>query len=417
MLICPANLCHHCGACKAVCPVNIIELDDKGLPFVYDPSKCIDCFLCDRVCSGFQVNFELLASSFHIKDSEYHNPSLGYYKEMCLAYATNHEIHKNSSAGGVITALLHYAFDKNIIDGAVVVRMSNTNPIHAEGYIATSKEDLNGSQQSKYQSVSLVSLLKDAKKFKSIAFVGTGCQIEAVRKFCNLNNEIRKKLKYAVGLFCAYGNNSLDGTKFLIKKLGFRELNKVNKVCYRDGKYPGNFVVEANGKKKSLSKNDYKWFSLLFTENRCMNCIDFTNELADISVGDSYSLSRDNVYGKSIIIIRNQIAKDLVNSASSDGYIISNKVEASDVIGCQRYQFNISKKVIPKRIQNNVKNRNSYYPMYISQSIKNEKLSLKEHFESIITFLMFDMRKLLILFFQIMPISVFKFFSHISKRD
>ncbi len=392
-------------------------MDSNGIPFISNISDCIDCFFCDRVCSGIQVNFELLSQDLGIKNPKNFSPYIGYYKELHLSYARDLEIQKNSSAGGVVTTLLKYAFENNLIDGAIVVRMSNSNPIRAEGYIATSSEDLHGSSQSKYQPVSLVSLLKDISDFKSIAFVGTGCQVEAVRKFCKINSKVREKIKYTIGLFCAYGNNSLEGTKFLIRKLGFRDLDKVKKISYRNGKYPGNFVVESNKKNKSLSKNEYKWFSLLFTESRCMNCIDYTNELADISVGDSYSLSADNIYGKSIVIVRNQIGIDLLNTSIKNNHICSEPLNISDILKCQIYQFNISKNVIPKRIQKKIKSGKSICPIYVTRSTVNEKLSIKGSLESLFTFFIFYFRKCFILFFRVMPFFFFKLASRISKRD
>jgi coenzyme F420 hydrogenase subunit beta len=413
VLICPPSLCNHCGACEVVCPVEIVKFGVDGYPFVDDPDSCINCSLCDRVCSGTQVNFESLSSDYGLKSSAYHSPYLGYYSDLYLSHSTDDDVRRNASAGGVITGLLSHAFDSDLIDGAVVVRMSNSDPMRAEGYIATSKEELGGSLQSKYQPVSLIRLLKEAGNLNNLAFVGTGCQVESIRKLGQINPRIRSRIKYAIGIFCAYGNNHLDGTKFLVRKMGF---DRINRLSYRAGDYPGNFTAEDDRKKKSLSKNDYKWFSLLFTEYRCMNCIDYTNELADISVGDSYSLSEGSSYGKSVAIVRNQIGRELISTAYSSGYISYESVDASGIVSCQRYQFNISKKAITDRVRKRSQIRKQNCPVYVSNSVVNKRQSLRERSETYITFFIFRTRNIWISFFGFMPFALFKWASRLSKR-
>ena len=48
-LIIDANLCTGCGTCMERCPMDIIRLDDKGLPYQkYD--ECWYCKVCEEDC-------------------------------------------------------------------------------------------------------------------------------------------------------------------------------------------------------------------------------------------------------------------------------------------------------------------------------------------------------------------------------
>ena len=54
-------LCSGCTACKAVCPVDAIEMvrDEEGFKYPkINKEKCIDCNLCKNVCPNVKKSSE-----------------------------------------------------------------------------------------------------------------------------------------------------------------------------------------------------------------------------------------------------------------------------------------------------------------------------------------------------------------------
>jgi NAD-dependent dihydropyrimidine dehydrogenase PreA subunit len=53
-----ANRCNNCGLCMERCPMDIIRLDEKGLPYQqYD--ECWYCGVCEEDCPKDALTIEL----------------------------------------------------------------------------------------------------------------------------------------------------------------------------------------------------------------------------------------------------------------------------------------------------------------------------------------------------------------------
>lgn len=47
--------CKKCGICVAFCPVEALEQDETGTPFVKNPEKCTGCQMCELRCPDFAI--------------------------------------------------------------------------------------------------------------------------------------------------------------------------------------------------------------------------------------------------------------------------------------------------------------------------------------------------------------------------
>jgi coenzyme F420 hydrogenase subunit beta len=321
------GLCTNCGTCAGTCPENAIRMDkDYSIGCYYpqlDDERCNNCGLCFRVCPGHSVDFKTL--NLDIFDKEPEDVLMGNYRDCYLGHATDDNLRYNAASGGVVTALLLFALEKGIIDGALVIKMSEENPLEPQPFIARTKEEIISACKSKYcpvpANIALREILKEDGRF---AVVGLPCHIHGVRKAELANKKLKEKIVLHVGIFCSH-TDTFWQTEFMLKKLGIKE-EDIAKIDYRGEGWPGMMsVLLKNGKKVSVPFSEATslhglWLHALL---RCAFCCDSTAELADISCGDAWlpEVLTNEKMGKSIVIPRTKVGEALCIEAVQNGYI------------------------------------------------------------------------------------------------
>jgi len=86
--------------------------------------------------------------------------------------------------GGVVTTLVTFALKKGIVDGALLSGVSLDKPFYSMPLLATAPKEVLKCAGTRYTySPNLLAIQEALKqKRKSLAFVGTPCQIQAIRK-------------------------------------------------------------------------------------------------------------------------------------------------------------------------------------------------------------------------------------------
>ena len=145
------GLCTGCGTCVGLCPEEAVEMTidySKGIyvPWL-DEERCNQCGVCLAVCPGHAVDFKQL--NLDIFGQEPKNILLGNYANCYTGYATDSKIRYDSASGGLVTILLIFALEEGMIDGALVTRMSEENPLEPEPFIARTKEEIISASKSK----------------------------------------------------------------------------------------------------------------------------------------------------------------------------------------------------------------------------------------------------------------------------
>ncbi len=272
------------------------------------------------------------------------NSLLGNYLECYVGHSTNEDLRYNSTSGGLVTQLLIFALENNLIDGALVTRMNADNPLESEAFIARTKEEIISASKSKYCPVaantSLKQILKEDGRF---AVVGLPCHIHGIRKAEKIFKSLEEKIVLHIGLLCSH-MVSFSGTEFLLEKKQIKK-DKVKKLSYRGKGWPGSLSVEIeNGSDLAIplfGKWNAYWpifASFFFTPISCTMCPDQAAELADIAFGDAWlpELKKEKV-GESVVIARTEVGNNLLALARSKGVIkiktlASEKVEQSQFI-------------------------------------------------------------------------------------
>jgi len=135
-------------------------------------------------------------------------------------------------------------------------------------------------------------ILKEIKKEKGkFAFVGVSCQIHGLRKVMIIDESLRDKIVFCLGLFCKGTLNF----HFQDRILTMLKVDKkdVKEFSYKDkewkNRWPGDLRIKlSNGEIKNLDGYHRMVAKPFFTPWRCNLCYDKLNELSDIAFGDAW---------------------------------------------------------------------------------------------------------------------------------
>jgi coenzyme F420 hydrogenase subunit beta len=290
------GICTECGTCAAVCPV--LEWDDlAGQPKL--TGKCTGCGICYNQCPRTITDPHQLIGEF----------KSGYVSNTDIPEVIGYQ------DGGTVTSLLCYLFDEHLIDAAIVTMKNPKNPWHPVAQIVTNKEDAIKSAGSIYCHSQTVDALMEAVKedYRSIAFVGTPCNIDAVNKMFNSPAGMLKYFMRAhiltIGLFCM-DSFAPEALYPYFEKDGI-DLEKVEKMDINKGKFHIYYDEDDDPVKsysiKSLDK---------FKSSSCNFCTDLTAENADLSVGSVGSGENKNT-----VFARTGIGAELLEDAAEKGYL------------------------------------------------------------------------------------------------
>ncbi|MFX0071019.1 MAG: Coenzyme F420 hydrogenase/dehydrogenase, beta subunit C-terminal domain [Candidatus Hermodarchaeota archaeon] len=320
------GICTECGTCAAVCPV--LEWDPiAGQPKLV--GKCTGCGICYNQCPRTITDPIQLIGEFK------------------MGYVANTNIPEvvGGQDGGTVTSLLSYLFDEHLIDAAIVTMKDPSKPWYPVAQIITSKDDAIKASGSIYAHSQTVDALMDAIRadYRSIAFVGTPCNIDAVDKMLNSPSGMLKFFMRAhilkIGLFCM-DSFSPETLYPMFEKDGI-DLLKVTKMDINKGKlhlyYENNEEPIKSYTIHSLHK---------FKSSSCSFCTDLTAENADISVGSVGSGANKNT-----VFARTAMGAEIIEDAAKKGYLT---IEPYNAINLNAVLFlgklkKVSKYTIQKR--------------------------------------------------------------------
>jgi len=327
------DLCLGCGMCRVTCPEQAIEIaydTSKGqhLPII-DAAKCTNCRICLKSCSGYEVDHKKQSIAKFGKVPE--NPFLGCYDELLVGYSNDVKFRKNGASGGVVAQLLMNMLDSKEIDAALVVTPNKADFHSPDLILAKTKVDLLKSQGSCYLNAPVGVKLKELlDQDLTIALVGLPCLLNSLQKSFSVLPELKNKIKYTIGLFCngVYSGNSISA--FCERK--DLDLNKIEKVEFRRGEWPGSMKFTFKDGREELHKRD-KQFQTSYL-NRCYYCYDFLADLADVSVGDNWLPQNRNA--SNAIIIRNPEIRKFLKNITSESLEVDDFMESHRLFHSRR---------------------------------------------------------------------------------
>jgi coenzyme F420 hydrogenase subunit beta len=257
----------------------------------------------------------------------------GAWREMWAAHSNDPDILERAASGGVMTAIALYLITSGKVDGAVVTRIKYGSPgPRPETYIARFSEELLDAQGSKYCPVDAMKILPQAGRFfGKLVFIGTPCQIAALRLLQQLRSDLKEKFPYTIGNFCG-GFSDFRQTDTIIKRQKIAP-DKVVNFRYRGGGQPGSMLIrDDSGKTIILPYPSYMRKTGFVKHKRCRLCVDAMAELADFSCGDAW-IPRflDSEFPWSLIISRTKDANAILKSMAKQRFLTLKDVSVKEL--------------------------------------------------------------------------------------
>jgi len=350
------GLCTGCGTCAGICPEDAIEMAVDHLRQIYVPcrdrEKCNECGICFDVCPGPPFDFKKLNLNIFSKEPE--DILLGNYLNCYSGYATDYDIRYNSASGGLATALLIFALEQGLIDGALVTGFREDKPLEPQPFIARTREEIIAAARSKYCPVPANVALKgilNADEGERFAVVGLPCHIHGVRKAEAENKILRERIVMHLGLCCT-STSTFSLIDLLLQKSGV-DKEDVAEFGFRGYGWPGKGAIKTkDGSIRFVPLHKWlPWHSPgFFVPRRCLICPDAFAEFADISFGDAWHprFAEDKV-GRSIIITRSEMAEHTLSNMKSQGVVNLEGAEPRMIVESQPLMTYRKKKSLAAR--------------------------------------------------------------------
>lgn len=338
-----SDLCLGCGLCtiRGNYIMNYSETKGKYIPSMV--RQCDDVEL--KICPGKGYNIKRGSAQLYSDNAEY-SVDLGYVNNQFAVSSLSDRILQNASSGGVMTQIILYLLEKKIVDNVVVTKFIYTdNGVRTHTFFSNSAEKVLEAQGSKYCPVNMDSFIKelDSYKHNKFAFVGTPCQIAAVREIQQLDKAVRENLVLTIGTFCG-GFKSYNNIRKLAQRNGVDYKNVVY-FRFRGGGQPGSLLMnDVHGNSYNVDYPVYSGYTGYSKLLRCHLCVDATGELADISCGDAWL--EEYIEDKktwSIVLCRNRLATSVLQGMEAEHKIVLRGI-SNEKIGKSQRQNLKSKK-------------------------------------------------------------------------
>jgi coenzyme F420 hydrogenase subunit beta len=327
--------CCYCGACAAFIPDFEKYSEEemvfekgcggtvaKGFCFSFCPRSFAVCRLCEEECPRLEYG----VCDFGPCASSPEKRILGYYQRIFSARAAEASIRGVGKDGGVITALLYHALETGFIDAAVVA--VRTEDWKAKPFVATTPEEVLLGRGPKYTACPSVKGVWDAidKGCEKIAMVGTGCNIEALKRLQALRDPALElqRVKLLIGVFSTEAFWHRELVPFLADRAGI-DIREVERFFVSGGKF---VVVTKDNKEVRIPLKELE----PCTRDTCLICEDATSQLADISAGSVGSSD-----GWTTIIVRTAVGEELVKAATSAGMIETRELDAGAIAEVEKF--------------------------------------------------------------------------------
>lgn len=279
-----SGLCIGCGACVMADPTLRLRLDEETQMF--EPSGPGNADAA-AVCPAVSVDFiGLQERIFPGRPSTEH----GVVEAVLLAQSTDYGRNLAASSGGLIKELLLDYLARGEVDGVIALR--EVGGLRFEPTMITGLEEVDSLPGSIYHSVDLSGALRLLAETEGrFVLVAIPCQLEGIYSYIyRMAPHLRERIHSTIGLLCGwlYSHHAIRA----ICEFKGIDFDSIEHISYRGGGPVGPLrVITPEGETKISRRVDFSYqvaFDRSFNTPRCHLCVNHSNFLADIVVGDAW---------------------------------------------------------------------------------------------------------------------------------
>ena len=353
------SMCIGCGICQSVAGPGVIKMEivENG-NFRPIASSDLRHDQMDRIvdiCPGTKVAGlpEILIDKHSNHDSVW-----GVWREIYFAWSGEPEVRHISETGGVLTGLALYLVESGEVDFVVHATEPEDHPAFGERWISRNREEVMKGSGSRYGPtatlIDIVEIIVKAEKDgETFAFIGTPCDVNALRNLARHDSRVDEHCKYMMAMVCG-GFMEADGARAALSKFNVA-YEEVTALRYRGYGCPGPTVIETgDGRSVEMNYLDY-WGedeSTWGLPPRCKICPDGIGDATDIAASDTWiggsppREGQEQDPGSNAVLVRTERGVQLMNRAVSAGYITrGDSLSPDDMNRFQPHQENKKRSV------------------------------------------------------------------------
>jgi coenzyme F420-reducing hydrogenase beta subunit len=265
---------------------------------------------------------------------------LGQFEACYLGYASQEEMRIQAASGGLVSALLIYLLEQEIIQGALISRIViRDGRIEAAPFIAQNRQEILSGQSSIYIEFPLMREFRRlAKVTGHLAIVALPCHLQRLRRWEARDPVLAEKIRLRIGLVCGR-SSSRELLKKVLGKKGLEEQD-IADLRFRQGHWRGQTKLWLrDGQEVSFPFQDFSLYRNLHfeCEIKCLHCKDPIGDYADLTCGDAWLPElRQHPIKHSIAIARTPQAATWIEQMIKEGCLTMQRVPPETIFRAQR---------------------------------------------------------------------------------
>lgn len=326
------SLCIGCGACVHADPTLRLALNERKQ--MYEPSGPGN-EAAAAVCPSVRVDFEDLQRRIF---GDAPVTPLGVIEAVMLAQSTNYERNLKASSGGLIKELLIELLQRDEVDGAIA--LMQVRGLEFEPTLIRRPEEVDKLPGSIYHNLPFDKALRLLSENEGrFVLVAIPCQLEGIFNYIyRFRPELAERIYTTIGLICGW-QYTHHAIRAICHFKGI-DFDRIEQISYRGGGPVGRLRIHTPAGEHAVHRRvDFGYqvaFDRSFNIPRCHLCIDHSNFLAEIVVGDAWLPSTVRTRtGVSLIICRNRRAVETMEALERGGRIKLTHVTDQEIVESQ----------------------------------------------------------------------------------